>query len=81
MATYKCEVKQRYGKFSGWVWKAADRQGDPVCTDEATSAIAVDKVLDALRKADLSTGDEVIFRDTAFASLPELRAVMARAPY
>lgn len=81
MATYKCEVKQRYGKFSGWVWKAADRQGEPVCTDEATSAIVVEKLLDVLRRADLASGDEVIFRDTAFASLPELRAVMARAPY
>ena len=48
---------------------------------EATAAAAVDKVLDALRKADLSTGDEIIFRDTAFSSLPELRTVMARAPY
>lgn len=81
MATYKCEVKQRYGKYSGWVWKAAERQGEPVCADEATSAVAVGKVVDALRDGGFGAGDEAIFRDIAYTSLGDLRIAMARAPY
>lgn len=81
MATYKCEVKQRYGKYSGWIWKATERQGDPICAAEATSASAVTKVVDGLRDGGFGSGDEVIFRDIAYTSLAELRAVMARAPY
>lgn len=76
MAIYKCEVKQRYGKFSGWVWKASERQGNPVCADEATSAVAVTKVVDSLRDGGFGSGDEVIFRDIAYSSLSDLRAVM-----
>jgi hypothetical protein len=81
MATYKCEVKQRYGKYSGWVWKATERQGNPVCAEEATSAVAVTKVVDSLRDGDFGSGDEVIFRDIAYTALSDLRAAMARAPY
>lgn len=81
MATYKCDIKKQYGKFSGWVWKTPDRQGAALCQGEATAAVVVDKVLEHLKAGGFGAGDDVIFRDTAYPTLGELKAVLARAPY
>lgn len=81
MATFKCDVKQQFGKFHGYAWKVGDPQGNPVCKDEATANAAVDKVVGALRTGGFDRGDEVIFRDTAYATLQELQGVMQRSRY
>lgn len=81
MAIFKCDIKQKFGKFSGYAWKAGDAQGPAACENEATAGAAVDKVLAKLRGNGFGSGDEVIFRDTAYADLGELKGVMARAPY
>ena len=81
MATFKCDVKQQYGKFLGFAWKAGEAQGDAVCKDEPTATSAVDKVVAQLKTAGFGRGDEVIFRDTAYAELAELKGVMARSRY
>lgn len=81
MATYKCDIKKQFGKFSGHVWKASDRPGEPICRDEPNSQAAVDRVLAGVTSAGFGDGDEIIFRDNAYGSLTELRGVLMRAPY
>ena len=81
MATWKVDVKMKFGKYSAHVWKASERAGDPVASDLGTAKSAVSECIDALKKAGFSEGDEVIFRDTAYGSLSEARFVMDRAPY
>ncbi|MEY3012647.1 MAG: hypothetical protein RIT45_1382 [Pseudomonadota bacterium] len=82
MATWKAEVKMKFGKYSAHLWKATDRPGVPVADGLASSKDAVDQVLAAAQKAGFAEGDdEIIFRDSAYASLSELRHVMSRAPY
>lgn len=81
MATYKCDVKQQYGKYAGFAWKAGDAQGDAVAKDHATANGAVDVVVATLRAAGFGQGDEVIFRDTAYGTLAELKGVMSRSRY
>ena len=81
MATWKCEVKMKFGKYSSHVWKASDRPGAAVADQLGDSKAAVTSCIDAIRKAGFEEGDEVIFRDTAYASLGELKFVMDRAPY
>lgn len=81
MATWKCDVKMKFGKFSAHVWKATDRPGTAVAEGLSTSKTAVQECIDALRKGGFSEGDEVIFRDTAYGSLSEAQFVMDRAPY
>jgi hypothetical protein len=82
MATYKCDIKKQYGKFSATVWRATDKAADaPVAKDVDTVQVAVSKVIDGIGKLGYAEGDEVIFRDTAYASLGELKGVMLRAPY
>ena len=81
MATYKCEVKKQFGKFSGHVWAAAARPSKATCENEATASSAADKIVSALGKSGFGEGDEVIFRDNAYPSLAELKAALVRAPY
>ncbi len=81
MATYKCDIKKQYGKFSGWVWAASERQGDAICKDEATATVVADRLLTKLKDKGFAAGDEVIFRDTAYPTLHELKYVLDRAPY
>jgi 3-methyladenine DNA glycosylase Tag len=81
MATYKCDIKKQYGKFSGWVWAVSEHQGDAICKDESAAAAVVERVLGKLKDKGFATGDEVIFRDTAYPSLHELKFVLDRAPY
>ncbi|MCB9739404.1 MAG: hypothetical protein H6747_09055 [Deltaproteobacteria bacterium] len=82
MATWKCEVKMKFGKYSAHVWKATERAGVPVADGLGSSKAAVEQVLEAVQKAGFSEGDdEIIFRDSAYGSLSELRHVMSRAPY
>lgn len=81
MATWKCDVQMKFGKFSAHVWKATERPGKPVASDLSTSKNAVQECVDALKKSGFSEGDEVIFRDSAYASLGEVQFVMDRAPY
>ncbi len=81
MATYKCDVKAQYGKFSGFAWKAGDAQGEAVAKDQANSAGAIEQVVATLKGAGFGQGDEVIFRDTAYGTLADLKGVMSRAKY
>ena len=81
MATWKCDIQMKFGKYSALVWKATERPGEPVATDLVSSKIAVQECIDALKKAGFAEGDEVIFRDTAYSSLAEAQFVMDRAPY
>ena len=81
MATYKCDIKKQFGKFSGHVWSAATRPDKATCENEATVVAAADKLLKALGKSGFGEGDEVIFRDNAYPSLAELKAALLRAPY
>ncbi len=81
MATWKCDVQMKFGKYSALVWKATERAGKPVAADLASSKLAVQECIDALKKAGFAEGDEVIFRDSAYASLAEAKYVMDRAPY
>ena len=81
MATYKCDVKQQFGKFHGFAWKAGDPPGDAVCKDEATANAAAEKVIGTLKGAGFGRGDEVIFRDTAYTTLQEAQVVMQRSRY
>lgn len=81
MATFKCEIKKQFGKFSGHVWNASGRPDKATCENEATVAAAADKVLTALGKSGFGEGDEVIFRDNAYPSIGELKAALLRAPY
>jgi hypothetical protein len=81
MATYKCEIKKQFGKFSGHVWKATERAGEPVTKDQLALNVTVDLVLAGVSKAGFGDGDEVIFRDNAFATIGELRAALLRSPY
>lgn len=81
MATYKCDIKQQFGKYSGVVWLATERPGDPVAKDEPTVAAVVDQVVGKLKSLGFAEGDEVIFRDTAYQSLREAKGVMLRSRY
>ena len=81
MATYKVDVKMKFGKYSVHVWKATDRPGDAIAADLATSKVAVDSAVKGVQAAGFEEGDEVIFRDSAYSSLAELKFVMSRAPY
>jgi|ETNmetMinimDraft_26_1059896.scaffolds.fasta_scaffold238502_1 hypothetical protein len=81
MATYKVDVKMKFGKYSAHVWKATERPGDAVAGDLDSSKAAVTSVIDGVKAAGFSEGDEIIFRDNAYASLAELKHVMNRAPY
>ncbi len=81
MATWKCEVKMKFGKYSSHVWKATERPGKAVAEDLSDSKAAVSSCIDAIKTAGFGEGDEVIFRDSAYGSLGELRHVMSRAPY
>ena len=81
MATWKCDVKMKCGKYSAHVWKATERPKKAVAEDLISAKIAVQECIDALKKAGFAEGDEVIFRDTAYASLSEAKFVMDRAPY
>ena len=81
MATWKCEVKMKFGKYSSHVWKATERPGKAVAEEIADKKDAVGKCIKAIQKAGFGDGDEVIFRDSAYASLRELQFVMDRAPY
>ena len=81
MTTYKCDIKMQYGKYSSHVWNATDRPGEPIAKDLGSSSQAIDKCIKAVEKSGFDKGDEVIFRDSSFASLSELRHVMSRAPY
>jgi hypothetical protein len=82
MATWKCDVKMKFGKYSAHVWRANEAPSAPVADGLASSKLAVEKVLESVQKAGFAEGDdEIIFRDTAFGTLSELRHVMSRAPY
>ncbi|MCO4764471.1 MAG: hypothetical protein KC502_23370 [Myxococcales bacterium] len=81
MATWKCEVKMKFGKYSSHVWKATERPGNSLADNLDEKKDAVGTCIDAIQKAGFTDGDEVIFRDSAYASLAELRHVMSRAPY
>lgn len=81
MATYKVDVKMKFGKYSVHVWNATERAGDAVASDLATAKGAIDSCITAVKAAGYKEGDEVIFRDSAYASLAELKHVMSRAPY
>jgi hypothetical protein len=82
MATWKCEVKMKLGKYSAHVWRASEGQSSAIADGVATSKDAVEKVLESVKKAGFAEGeDEIIFRDNAYATLNELRYVMSRAPY
>lgn len=81
MATFKCDIKKQFGKFSGHVWKASDRPGTAVCDGEATAQSTAELIIKAINKAGFGEGDEVIFRDNAYMSLGDLRVVLQRAPY
>lgn len=81
MATWKCDVQMKFGKYSAHVWKATDRPGAAIAGDLASSKLAVQECIDALKKGGFGEGDEVIFRDAAYASLSEAKYVMDRAPY
>lgn len=81
MATYKVDIKMKFGKYSSHVWKATERPGEPVAADLESSKVAVEKCIDAIKAAGFQKGDEVIFRESAYASLGELKHVMSRAPY
>ncbi len=81
MATYKCDIKKQFGKFSGLVWKASDRPGKALFDTEVSAQGAADQVVAAIAKSGFGDGDEVIFRDNAYTSLTELKTTLARAPY
>ncbi len=82
MATWKCDVRMKFGKYSAHVWKATERESAPIAGELGSAKVAIDKVLEAVQKAGYAEGDdEVIFRDTSYASLTELRQNMSRAPY
>ncbi len=81
MTTYKCDIKMQYGKYSSHVWKATDRPGEPVAKDLGSSSKAIDHCIKAVEKSGFDKGDEVIFRDSSFGSLLDLRSEMSRAPY
>ena len=81
MATWKCEVKMKFGKYSSHVWKATERPGDAVANELGDKKEAVGECITAIQKAGFGDGDEVIFRDSAYGSLRELQYVMSRAPY
>jgi len=81
MATWKCEVKMKFGKYSSHVWKATDRPGAAIAQDVPEMKDAVGQCISAIQKAGFSDGDEVIFRDNAYPSLREVQYVMERAPY
>lgn len=81
MATWKCDVKMKFGKFSAHVWKATDRPGKAVAENLSTAKSAASQCIDSLKSAGFAEGDEVIFRDSAYNSLAEAQFVMDRAPY
>jgi len=81
MATYKVDVKMKFGKFSAHVWNATERPGDALAANLDSSKQAVTSVIDGVKTAGFQEGDEVIFRDNAYGSLAELKHVMNRAPY
>jgi hypothetical protein len=81
MATFKCDMKKQFGKFSAHVWKATERPVEPICQNEESAASAAEHVVKAIGKAGFTEGDEVIFRDNAYQSLAELRGVLQRSPY
>lgn len=82
MATWKCDVRMKFGKYSAHVWRATDRDSAPVAADLPSSKLAVEKAIESIQGAGFADGDdEVIFRDSAYSSLAELRHVMSRAPY
>ena len=81
MATFKCDIKQQFGKYQVWAWKASERQGDVLAADLSDAKVATEQILGALKKGGFGEGDEVIFRSVAYASLGELRGVLTRAPY
>ena len=45
MATWKCDVRMKFGKYSAHVWRATDRDSAPVAADLASSKLAVDKAI------------------------------------
>ncbi len=81
MATWKCDIKKQYGKFSGFAWKATEKQGNAVAENVETQSAIIDAVVGNIKKSGFVAGDEVIFRDAAYASLGELKGVMSRSPY
>ena len=81
MPTFKCEIKKQYGKFNAHVWRASEKGDVPVAKDLPTLQVAVEKVLAGAGQLGYADGDEVIFRDTAYATLGELKGVMLRSPY
>ncbi|MSP91533.1 MAG: hypothetical protein EXR79_06990 [Myxococcales bacterium] len=81
MATFKCEIKKQYGKFAAHVWRATEKGDVPVAKDLPTLQVAIDKVLSGAGQLGYTDGDEVIFRDTAYATFGDLKAVMLRSPY
>ena len=81
MATYRCDVKQQFGKFSALVWKATEKPGKPLAENMEDANGAANAVFAALQGAGFAEGDEAIFRNTNYPSLRELRTVIERAPY
>lgn len=81
MATFKCDIKKQFGKFSAHVWKASDKPAAPVIENEEALVTTAEAVVKAVKKAGFAEGDEVIFRDNAYNSLAELRGVLTRSPY
>ncbi len=81
MATFKCDIKQQFGKYQAWAWKANTAQGDALAAGLGDPKVATEQVIDALKKSGFAEGDEVIFRSVAYSSLVDLRTVLSRAPY
>ena len=81
MATFRCDIKQQYGKFSGFAWKHGEAAGAPVAKDEATAAGAIDAVVASLKTAGFANGDEVIFRENAYGSLGDLKGTLKGSRY
>jgi topoisomerase IA-like protein len=81
MATWKCDVQMKFGKFTAHVGKPTERTLPTVASNLSDARDAAAAVAKGLEQAGYDEGDEVIFRDTAYGSLTELREVLRKAPY
>jgi len=82
MATYKCEIQQRFGKYDANVWVATSRPGPSKIEGVVDLQTAIKGVQTALEGAGFKENDDnVIFRDRAFATWAELRDALRGGKY
>jgi hypothetical protein len=79
MATYKLDVKKRYGKFFYNLRQATEqgKESDPLDTLDAVLASVEKDFTDR----DIGPDDSVIFRGIAYSSYTQLKEVVRTSPF